>query len=483
MNVNKFFRTRIMLIFILASVQLAAQDTITLTWRAEGISTKLSLDIQATYGKAFTVNWGDGTIETKTGIEKDLEGQSNYLSLIHTYTETDEVYTIVIAASDDDCRFSFFNCASYWSVDWVWVNNHQVLTLYLTDCSALEKLLCYGNKLSSLNLKNCSALRSLSCYNNQLSVLDLTGCSVLWYLGCWGNQLSTLNLSDCPILYTIETEQNKLTELNLNCSLALESLNCTENQLTDLDLTGYSSLKYLGCSNNQLTSLNITNCTSLINFYCNDNQLTELYFVNCPLLKELQCYNNKLQLSDLYAAHLLIEKKWEKHLGTQNLPSQTVLQGGIVDFSAQRIFGGISTYFTIEKNGVPATPTDYSIDNGKITFNRLGIYTVTMTNDVIVSDTEHPAVVIAEINAGNVAISENILSNIKVYPIPTNDILIIECENINTIKLYDMLGKEVFNQTANGKTEINIGHLLKGIYVIQITSDGNIIGNRKIVKK
>ena len=483
MNTNKFLKTGIMLIFVLASVKLAAQDTITLTWRAEGTSTKLSLGIYATYGKTFTVNWGDNTVETKTGIGTDLEDYSNHLSLIHTYARADEVYTVVIAASDTDCRFSFFNCASYWSVDWVWVNNHQVLTLNLTDCSALERLQCYGNKLTSLNLKNCSALRSLSCYNNQLSVLDLTGCSALWYLGCWDNQLTILNLSDCPILYALEAQRNQFTELNLNCPLTLESMNCTDNQLSDLNLTGYSSLKYFGCSNNQLTSLNIANCSSLINFYCSDNQLTELHLINCPLLKELRCYNNKLQLSDLYAAHLLIEKQWDKYLGTQNLPSQTISQGDIVDFSAQRIFGGIPTNFVIEKNGVPATLTDYSIDNGKITFNSLGIYTVTMTNTVIVSDTDYPAVVIVEINVGNVGIPENVLSNVKVYPSPTNDILIIECENINTIKLYDMLGKEVLNQTANGKTDINIGHLSKGIYSIQITSDGKIIGNSKIVKQ
>ena len=53
--------------------------------------------------------------------------------------------------------------------------------------------------------------------------------------------------------------------------------------------------------------------------------------------------------------------------------------------------------------------------------------------------------------------------NINIYPNPTNGILFIECESFSTIKLYNMLGKDVLTQTANGKTEINISHLPNGI--------------------
>jgi hypothetical protein len=45
-----------------------------------------------------------------------------------------------------------------------------------------------------------------------------------------------------------------------------------------------------------------------------------------------------------------------------------------------------------------------------------------------------------------------------------------------------MLGKEIFAQLINGKTEINISHLSKGIYNISVFSEGRVIGNSKIVK-
>jgi hypothetical protein len=46
-----------------------------------------------------------------------------------------------------------------------------------------------------------------------------------------------------------------------------------------------------------------------------------------------------------------------------------------------------------------------------------------------------------------------------------------------------MLGKEVLNQNINGKSEINISHLPKGIYNVRVFSESKIIGNSKIVKQ
>ena len=83
--------------------------------------------------------------------------------------------------------------------------------------------------------------------------------------------------------------------------------------------------------------------------------------------------------------------------------------------------------------------------------------------------------------SGQVTSKENY--PIIIYPNPTKDILSVECENVNVIKLYDILGKEMLTQTVNGKTEINIKHLPKGMYIINVVSEGKFIGNSKIVKQ
>lgn len=74
-------------------------------------------------------------------------------------------------------------------------------------------------------------------------------------------------------------------------------------------------------------------------------------------------------------------------------------------------------------------------------------------------------------------------TNIKIYPNPASNSFFIDCENISTIKLYDILGKEILSQKAKGKTEINIEHLPKGIYSVRILLGGKIIKNSKIVKQ
>jgi hypothetical protein len=73
--------------------------------------------------------------------------------------------------------------------------------------------------------------------------------------------------------------------------------------------------------------------------------------------------------------------------------------------------------------------------------------------------------------------------NIKIYPNPTNNNFSFECKNYSTIKLYNILGKEVLSQTTNGKTEINISHLSNGFYIVRVFSEDKIIGSSKVVKQ
>jgi hypothetical protein len=74
-------------------------------------------------------------------------------------------------------------------------------------------------------------------------------------------------------------------------------------------------------------------------------------------------------------------------------------------------------------------------------------------------------------------------SNMKIYPNPTKNSFIFESETGNTIKLYDMLGKEVLSQPFNSKAEINISHFPKGIYNVNVLSEGKVVGESKIVKE
>ena len=79
-------------------------------------------------------------------------------------------------------------------------------------------------------------------------------------------------------------------------------------------------------------------------------------------------------------------------------------------------------------------------------------------------------------NDSFVSTSEN--NKLQIYPNPTKNILhIMNTSEIEKLKIFDYLGKEVLTQTQNNN-EINVENLSKGIYLIEINSE-----NEKVYKK
>jgi len=369
----------------------ASKDKITFTWY--GGSFKLS----ATMGEPFTVNWGDGNIETFV-----CDSNAPILGLSHAY-ETDGEYLVTIEATNNNCRITSFDTE---------------------------------RRLLSLDVSGCSALTFLTCYNGAITHLALTGCTALTVLDLMRNRLTHLDLSDCINLLT---------------------LNCLNNELTNLDLSNCSNLISLDCSNNKLTNLNLSCCTALERIYCDMNQL---------------------QLSDLFEIQL--KKPYYISLGEQNLLPQTAIIGEEL-FSEQSVFDGIFTKYSITKDNVPTFESDYTVVDGKLIFNALGAYSVTMTNTAIGSS----ARVIVPIEILPVNIRENAVSNIKVYPNPTTSVLIVKNEErrIENIEIYDVFGRK--QQSNIGQSDIvyqivDISHLPTGTFFLNI--DGETFKIIKIEK-
>ena len=165
--------------------------------------------------------------------------------------------------------------------------------------TALEKLYCVNNQLTTLDLSNFTKLKTLYCYNNQLVSLDLSGCSSLEYLWCDNNKLTALNINDCSVLNTLLCDDNQITSLDIPNRSTLVNLYCRKNQLTTLDLSGCSSLVFMGCDNNNLTNLDISGRLSLENLYCEKNQLASLNTSGCALLEYIWCNDNNLTVINL----------------------------------------------------------------------------------------------------------------------------------------------------------------------------------------
>lgn len=78
------------------------------------------------------------------------------------------------------------------------------------------------------------------------------------------------------------------------------------------------------------------------------------------------------------------------------------------------------------------------------------------------------------------------VSTFKLYPNPTNSILNIEIQNAisnGTLEVYDLLGKQIYNQTiiANNISQIDVANWNSGLYLIKISSEDSA-ETRRFVK-
>ena len=89
----------------------AQNDTIQLTWRkSSNVYGYNFIHIDATAGKLFTINWGDGSTETRMGT--DTGGVGVWLpSINHTYVNNID-YEVTITGTTPDCRITVLNLTS-----------------------------------------------------------------------------------------------------------------------------------------------------------------------------------------------------------------------------------------------------------------------------------------------------------------------------------------------------------------------------------
>ena len=118
--------------------------------------------------------------------------------------------------------------------------------------TALEKLWCYNNQLTSLDVSKNTALTDLDCYGNQLTSLDVSKNTALTDLDCYGNQLTSLDVSGCTALTDLDCNSNQLTLLDVSGCTELEDLSCYNNQLASLDVSKNKKLGRLSCYQNKI---------------------------------------------------------------------------------------------------------------------------------------------------------------------------------------------------------------------------------------
>ena len=120
------------------------------------------------------------------------------------------------------------------------------------NISGVTEIKVYRLKIADLTgIEDFTALTKLECYKNQLTSLDLSNNTALTYLSCGENQLTSLDLSNNTALTFLGLAFNKLTRLDVRKNTALTALFVMYNQLTSLDLTKNTALTRFSCRDNK----------------------------------------------------------------------------------------------------------------------------------------------------------------------------------------------------------------------------------------
>jgi hypothetical protein len=181
----------------------------------------------------------------------------------------------------------------------LWCEKNQLTSLDVSKNTALKELVCDNNQLTSLDLSKNTALTTLWCEKNQLTSLDLSKNTELTSLSFGWNYLTSIDLSKNTALTTLWCEKNQLTSLNLSKNMALKRIWCEKNQLTSLNLSKNTALNELVCRDNQLTSLDLSKNTELTSLNCQNNQLTSLDVSKNTALQDINCSINYLTSLDV----------------------------------------------------------------------------------------------------------------------------------------------------------------------------------------
>ena len=259
--------------------------------------------------------------------------------------------------------------------------------------TALTKLLCQNNQLTSLDVSKNTALEELDCGDNQLTSLDVSANTALKQLYCMNNPLTALDVSANTALTDLNCINTQRTSLDVSKNTALTSLLCGENQLTSLDVSKNTALTSLRCAKNQLASLDVSKNTALEDLDFRWNQLTSLDVSKNAALKDLDCRWNQLTSLDLSANPELSfshcspnNNTYRLTLDASRILDLTTLPGSFDVTKASYWSGGtvVGTVLTVDGDAEQVTYS-YACKDGIAAYFTLTCdkarYTVTFGND------------------------------------------------------------------------------------------------------
>lgn len=244
-------------------------------------------------------------------------------------------------------------------------------------------------------------------------------------IDCSGNSInSMIGIEEFIHLDELICNSNSISSINLSKNTDLTKLSCYYNNITNLDLSANTNLEYLACSFNKLTSLDISNNVKLTELYCQQNMITKLDVTTNTELKYFHCNDN-----------LLTELNFKNGNNTK----------------------------------IIATTAFKSFNNPSLTCIQV--------DDSIYSATHWSNIDASAHFSTDCRLSIPELTNketTQIYPNPSNGTFTVSFDKTHPqsiISIYDLLGKNVYNQKLNNQQKVTLNlNLTSGFYFVKINT-------------
>ena len=343
-------------------------------------------------------------------------------------------------------------------------------------------------------------LTSFWCFNNQLSTLDLSKNTKLEVLNCSTNQLEDLNVYSNINLVSIDAFANKIKHFDIKNNINLTQLSISDNELIGLNLKNGNNTKinlFTSLNNSNLTCIEVDDVTfSNTNWTNKDAQ--SIYSLDCAPSND-DCSN---------AIPLTFGQQTPGDVNSGDASNNaTCVTGTVLADVWYTVVVPQSGEFGIEGKGFGGA-LKFAIYNScssvapiacgtSISLKNLTVGTKFYLKVWIESSSKKSTSQTSEDGSFTFAVSESSVLSTKdsflrlenklsIYPNPaiTNVIVSIENQQIQKLDIYNVLGKKVISRQIKkqNSVEINTSHLSKGVYLVKVKSDNNIISKKLIIQ-
>ncbi|WP_177176613.1 T9SS type A sorting domain-containing protein [Hyunsoonleella jejuensis] len=148
----------------------------------------------------------------------------------------------------------------------------------------------------------------------------------------------------------------------------------------------------------------------------------------------------------------------------------------------------VDAYLKIENdfNSTKSSDTEDTFTTNTIEFTASGSFVVIYVRSLNSIDSSNEVFIdnIELYETAQLSTEDKLASKFRIYPNPAKDILTIESNNIQveSVRIFSLLGKEVFRQNGLISREVNISNLSSGMYILKIATNSGSLSQKIVVK-